>query len=164
MDLHLAHPEASEQPGQKDFDKNGEPDPWFAPCYDVNVLNSPGIWDDLGDYDDDARLDLDDKDGWGPENINLSLPPAGQVYTVGVYYWDEHGLGPSTPTVRIYLDGKATAVATKTGPAMVDKDMWCAAKVSWLPSLVQPCKGADAQGNLLTKKYPLPSQFSLKCK
>lgn len=164
MDLHLAHPDAIDQPGQIDLDKDGVPEPWNASCYDCFVLNTLPQWGDLSDYDDDATLDRDDKDGWGPENINVALPEKGLKYYVGVYYWSANGFGKSTPTVRIYLDGLATAFAVKTGPALAQGELWCAGRVSWGPNGVTPCKNADMQGNLVLKSVPLPSPAGLKCK
>lgn len=164
MDLHLAHPDALDQPGQPDLDKDGSPEPWNATCYDCFVLNTLPQWGDPSDYDDDATLDRDDKDGWGPENINLALPEPGLQYFVGVYYWSANGFGKSTPTVRIYLDGQSSPFLVKTGPLMAQGELWCAGRVSWKPSAVVPCKNADAQGNLLHKTVPLPSPAALKCK
>lgn len=164
MDLHLAHPEAIDQPGQPDLDKDGTPEPWNASCYDCFVLNTLPQWGDLSDYDDDATLDRDDKDGWGPENINVTVPEAGLQYYVGVYYWSANGFGKSTPTVRIYLDGQSTPFMVKTGPLMAQGELWCAGRVSWKPNAVVSCKNADAQGNLLHKAVPLPSPAALKCK
>jgi hypothetical protein len=128
------------------------------------VLNTLPQWGDLSDYDDDATLDRDDKDGWGPENINLFLPEQAVQYFVGVYYWSANGFGKSTPTVRIYLDGQSTPFVVKTGPLMAQGELWCAGRVSWKPSAVVPCKNADTQGNLLHKAVPLPSPAALKCK
>ncbi len=164
MDLHLAHPDAIDQPGQLDLDKDGVPEPWNAACYDCFVLNTLPQWGDSSDYDDDATLDRDDKDGWGPENINLALPEKGLQYYVGVYYWAANGFGKSTPTIRIYLDGLASAFAVKTGPALGQGELWCAGRVSWGPNAVTPCKNADPQGNLVLKSVPLPSPAALKCK
>jgi len=160
MDLHFAHPFALDDPGQKDYDKNGQPDPWYSPCFDCNLFTMQTKWGDPDSYDDDALLERDDRDGWGPENIGLHVPEAGKIYHIGAIYLSAWGFGKSTPTVSIYLDGKLAA--TKVGPVMDEKDAWCVATVSWQPNAIQPCKGADANGVLLTKKYPNP--IGLKCK
>ncbi len=160
MDLHFAHPLALDDPAQKDLDGNGEPDPWYSACYDCNLFNPLTQWGDISSYDDDAILELDDKDGWGPENIGLHVPEAGKVYHIGAAYLSAWTFGKSTPTVRIYLDGKLAA--TKIGPAMDEKDLWCAATVSWSPNAIDKCKGADSAGHLLKKKYPNPT--GIKCK
>ncbi|MSP90745.1 MAG: choice-of-anchor D domain-containing protein [Myxococcales bacterium] len=154
VDLHLAHPNAIKAAGQPDFDKNGEPDPWFAPCDDAYWFNKLPKWGDLSDPEDDPRLDLDDYDGWGPENLNIKAPEPGLAYFVGVYYASDNQYGLSTPRVRVYLDHKSVADLDKTGPAMKTGDLWCVARISWNPNKITPCKGADAKGNLVTPAYP----------
>jgi len=158
LDLHLAHPFAKDEPDQQDLDKNGEPDPWAAKCWDNFLLNKAPKWGDSADKVDDPRLDLDDKDGWGPENINLTKPELGVLYAIGVYQYNENGFGPSTPRIRVYLDGAVSPVVDKLGPTMTTGSMWCVGLVQWpTPKGSQalvPCKGADTQGNLLTKGYP----------
>ncbi len=163
LDLHLASALAEDQAGQKDYDKNGVPDPWFAVCYDCSVFNGYPDWDEFGNYLDNPKLDRDDKDGWGPEIIYVKEPPAGEVYTIGVLYNAAHAFGKSIPTVRVFLDGQLQATVNKVGPEMVEGDLWCAGQVSWQPNNFKPCKGADAQGNLLTHKYPVIIQGSLLC-
>jgi len=156
LDLHLAHPNAVSS-GQKDHDGNGEPDPWFAKCFDCYVLNKTPEWGDFQDLDDNAHLDLDAQDSHGPENTNIHTPEPDFLYYVGVFNWSggQWTLSPTTPRVRIYLN--KVLAADKSGPAMVADDMWCAARVSWSEKVQQvlPCKGADAKGNLLTPKYPV---------
>lgn len=161
LDLHLAHALATSQPGQMDFDKNGEPDPWNATCFDCFPLNpAPKPWGNSSDPADDPSLDLDDEDGWGPENINLTEPEMATPYQIGVYQFNDNGFGPSVPRVRIYLDAQAVPVFDKTGPSLAVADMWCVARVTWggdvKKSQIEPCKGADTLGNLVSKKYPLP--------
>ena len=54
---------------------------------------------------DDPRLDLDDVEGNGPENINILAPRDG-TYRLGVHYWDPDGEGPATVTVKIFCGGE----------------------------------------------------------
>ncbi len=161
MDVHLAHADAPDEPGQPDLDKNGEPDPWYAPCLDCSVWNVVGKWGKGGDFDDDAALDRDDKDGWGPEIIAVHVPQPALAYFVGVYYFSANAFGKSTPTIKVYLDGKLHT--TKIGPVMDMQDMWCAGVATWSPASFKPCKGADSKGDLLSKKYPLQPNKNLKC-
>ena len=50
-----------------------------------------------------ANLDLDDTDGFGPENFTFN-DPANDTYTIKIhYYWDE-GYGPTNAQVRIYIN------------------------------------------------------------
>lgn len=158
MDLHLAHPDAVKVQGQKDGNGDGKPDPWFAPCLDCSLLNPLPLWGDLGDPDDDPSLDLDDRDGWGPENVNMLTPELGKLYYVGVHYINDYGFGKSVPKVRVYVD--KTLALEKAGPEMAQGELWCATRVSYSPNQVQDCEGAP-----LSKGYPFPSNPDLlkKC-
>ncbi len=151
FDLHFAHPNAMTVTKPAKF-TNGPLDPWFTPCWDCYLLNAKPPWGDSS-TDDDPRLDLDDKDGWGPENTNIHVPEPGALYFVGVHDWNDNGFGSSTPRVRIYLDNQPVPVFDKIGPAMVTGDFWCAQRVAWNPNKLEPCAGADASGNLLVHKY-----------
>jgi hypothetical protein len=55
--------------------------------------------------DDDPRLDLDDTEGAGPENLNIKGPLDG-TYRLGVHYWDPQGFGNSTVSVKVYCLGQ----------------------------------------------------------
>lgn len=172
LDLHLARPVgvAAKLP---DLDGNGEPDPWGSQC-DCFAWHKLAKWDDPMNDDDDARLDLDDFDGWGPEIINVRVPIKGQKYQIGVRDWfdkptDKNGVplkdpvtakpypsfGVNVPRVRVYLDASQTPALDTTGPEMIAGDMWCVRVVSWSPNTLVPCTGADSQGVLLTPSYPV---------
>ncbi|MEY3014496.1 MAG: hypothetical protein RIT45_3231 [Pseudomonadota bacterium] len=158
LDLHLAHPLATTLAGQPDLDGNGTPDPWWAKCYDCFWINSNPQWGDASDLDDNPSVDLDDTDGWGPENLSMKWPEEGEKYWVGVYAWYDNGFGPSQPRIRIYLDKKL--VFDKKGPELKTGDMWCVGRVKWdsqstNPAAdIEPCPGADNNGNLVTPNYP----------
>jgi len=77
-------------------------------CYWKNI--SPD-WGAPGNANNPS-LDIDDTDGAGPETINLD-DPEDKTYRVGVDYYDDHGYGPSTATVRIFIDGNLSAEFTK---------------------------------------------------
>jgi murein DD-endopeptidase MepM/ murein hydrolase activator NlpD len=53
-------------------------------------------------------LDYDDVDGFGPETFTVSSRPSGVTYTVSVHYYSDHGHGPTTATVKIYVGGTLT--------------------------------------------------------
>ncbi|HET7433190.1 MAG TPA: peptidoglycan DD-metalloendopeptidase family protein, partial [Thermoanaerobaculia bacterium] len=57
-------------------------------------------------------LDYDDVDGYGPETFTLSSRPAGVTYTISVHYYSDHGYGPTTATVKVYLDDKLETTFT----------------------------------------------------
>ena len=101
---------------------------------DLHVMSFPGKWGDVGDstkkngtdvffenpkpiwtagengtvlpISEEPTLDIDDKDGEGPENINLDKPNPCRWYAIGVHYFDERAFGPSWATVRVYVNGK----------------------------------------------------------
>ena len=75
MDLHLLHPDANR---------------WFnrLDCHWSNCSEANGSrlsWFESG-REDDPRLDIDDVNGFGPENINIDTPAPG-TYRVGVHAW-----------------------------------------------------------------------------
>lgn len=136
VDLHFAHAYAN----QADIDGDGAPDPWFSNPFDAFWYNPHPNWADYGASADDPRLDLDDTDGAGPENMNLDLPD-GTVqqpvaYDVGVHYWHDHGFGVSKATVRIWIDGELIAVL---GPQPLNPfDMWHVARIWWPNKQIDP--------------------------
>ncbi len=75
---------------------------WFQDPEDCFFSNRTPRWDVMASRLDDPSLDIDDRDGLGPENIRVDQPVSapGQVYSVGVHYWA--GTAASTATVRIY--------------------------------------------------------------
>jgi hypothetical protein len=128
---------------QPDLDGDTKPDPWFHPSFDCYWYDANPKWGSLTANDDDASLDLDDTDGWGPENLNLKTPENSTVYTVGVHYWDAHDKGDSTATVNIYILGVLQATATQL---LHECDLWWVKKIDWPPSDPLP----DVVGAVLT--------------
>ncbi len=157
MDVHLASPLAQ----GPDQDCDGSADPWFSQPFDVFWFNPTPKWGSAATEADDARLDLDDTDGAGPENINLDSPEGTATeaiqYPVGVHYWNDHGFGKSYATARIYVLGKL-AVELKD-VALNPVDLWYVGKVNWPneamggtgPVLTQCFQSGDA---CLAKKDP----------
>ncbi len=85
---------------------------------------------------DDPRLDLDDVEGLGPENINILTPRAG-IYRLGVHYYEDDGFGASTVTVRIFCGGELARAfdpialeptGSRGGPAT---EFWEVADIVW---------------------------------
>jgi hypothetical protein len=106
-----------------EYNENGEGPPgtvvWFPPL-DAN----------------DPRLDLDDVDGNGPENINVKLPRDG-THRLGVHYWDAEGFGDATVTIRIFCGGR---LAEEFEPVVMrerdsfggdDTEFWEVADIVW---------------------------------
>ncbi len=151
LDLHFLHEFAA----GPDLDGDGEPDGWFDTPFDCFWFNPNPDWGSLDpNIDDNPRLDRDDTDGAGPENLNLSVPETDRRYRVGVHYWNAHGFGESFATVRIYVYGQL--VWERSDVKLQESDMWCVADILHWPTVeIQECR--DAFGNLkITPNYTNP--------
>jgi hypothetical protein len=144
MDLHFTHPNAT----GPDLDGNGEPDPWFDENWDAFWYNPKPNWATFDpNADDDPSLDRDDTDGAGPENLNLGVPEESGLlelptrYRVGVHYWDAHGFGDATATVRIFTYALEIFSGTLE---LTEKDMWCVGEIVWPTAVVEDCPASTA--------------------
>ena len=113
VDLHLLHP-------------NGQ---WNEAPYDCFWQMIEPDWGEFGDKSDDPSLDIDDTNGWGPENINLNNPEIDTTYSVGVHYFADHGFGASFATVRFYLKGVLVKEYLKQ--RMINQQFWHVFDVTW---------------------------------
>lgn len=112
MDLHLLHPSATA---------------WWTEL-DCNFTNRNPDWDAVGVVRDDPRLDLDDVDGKGPENINIRETPSGSVYRIVAHYYSDHCFGPSQVYVNIYCYDELRG---QFGPVLLHgDDFWKVADVT----------------------------------
>ena len=116
MDLHLLSPRGSST--MNFFDLLG------SDCY---YMNKSPSWGAPG-TDDDPSLDIDDVDGYGPENINISRPETG-TFTVGVHYFCDDNLGQSNATIRIFCNG--VKAFEKTRMLYSSGDFWDVATIRW---------------------------------
>ena len=135
VDLHLLHPDAPNW-----FHNYPEPG---LDCYYANCDTSGGFptvldWDVTNYTPDNPRLDLDDVDGYGPENINIDEPLTNHVYRVGVHYYDDDGFGPSQAYIRIYCGNISVNPIYEVGPRTItaafnssNNDFWKVADVEW---------------------------------
>lgn len=129
VDLHLLHPSSPAW-----FDWNGD-------CYYANCDTSAGFnleWDQPNYNPDNPRLDLDDTQGYGPENINIDEPLTGHTYTIGVHYFNDSGWGPAEVYIKIYCGDINTDPIYEYGPMTIDvgstdelNDFWKVADVEW---------------------------------
>ncbi|MBW2262827.1 MAG: hypothetical protein JRG91_12700 [Deltaproteobacteria bacterium] len=129
VDLHLLHPTSSAW-----FDERGD-------CYYANCNAGSGTvleWDVTPYPPDNPRLDIDDVDGYGPENINVDEPVPGHTYTVGVHYFADDGYGPSQVHVKIYCGTISIDPVATYGPTRLvvssdwdNNDFWKVAEVTW---------------------------------
>lgn len=98
-------------------------DCYFGNCQGGSFLE----WGAPGE-DDNPHLDIDDTDGFGPENINVDRPVPG-VYRVGVHAYR----GAADVTVRIYCGGTTTEPRQTFGPVFItssSSDFWRIADVA----------------------------------
>lgn len=158
LNLHFTHPFASGE----DLDGDGKPDGWFDVPYDCFWFNQKPDWETTNpSANDDPRLDRDDDDGAGPENLNLCRPVNGRVYRVGVHGWDDHGYGPSYPWVRIYLyDQLVFERNLKPLDVLLQTcDLWEVARITWGPTpKVEGVQNPDGSQKI-TPKY-MPKDFA----
>jgi hypothetical protein len=116
LDIHLLSPAATSWFGQAN-----EQD-----CNFVTCLNESPRWGNPDRTDDDPHLDLDAKDGYGPENINIDRPAPG-VYRVGVHAVNGEA---SQVTVRLYCGGSRFEPRATLGPAaLAEGQFWRVADV-----------------------------------
>lgn len=67
------------------------------------------------------RLDVDDTNGFGPENITIGALPGSGTYKIWVYYYSDHSKGGTTVNATIYKDG---APIYSDSRYMTNHDSW----------------------------------------
>lgn len=106
---------------------------------DCDYCNKNPSWGAAGD-DDDPRLDIDDRGGYGPENINI-LHPAADDYTVAVHYFAHNSDGPVQATVKVWLNGEETWNGTRV---LTGTDVWTVGTVRWPAATFAPDASPNA--------------------
>lgn len=76
---------------------------------------------------DDPELSLDNRVGYGPENIRVDDPYLGR-YFVKVHYFEDSGGGTTTATVRWWLDGELEAEVSEN---ITHNRVWDVGFVDW---------------------------------
>ena len=87
-------------------------------------------------------LDLDDTNGYGPENTTITLTPTNGTYAVGVHLFCSHSIGrtitpgdgPTVAAVRVFCDG--ALIATYSGLNLDRTDDWVTVASVDYPSCV----------------------------
>jgi uncharacterized protein YfaP (DUF2135 family) len=102
--------------------------------WDCHYRNVRPVWfaSDASGAGANPRLDIDDTNGLGPENINIDTPEPG-TYRLYVHYFDDYNTGSSMPTrntIRVYLNGVQVAEYRRT--LSTDKAIWAVADILWL--------------------------------
>lgn len=86
--------------------------------------------------EDNPTLDIDDVEGFGPENINIVSPAEGN-YKITVYYFNDQGIGSTDAWVKLYING-INKPEWNFGPFTLNKS-----KQAWDVALIQwPKKGS----------------------
>lgn len=109
---------------------------FFQKPFDCYFDNTNPEWGDTTSLLDNPSIDIDDVDGYGPENVSLQQPLDGHNYHVFVHYYDDHNVGSSTATVRIYLNGQLRfeGIQALAGTG----DGWDVATIGWPAGSVTP--------------------------
>ncbi len=102
---------------------------WEDPLYDCYYSNDEPNWNGAN-----PSLDIDDTNGFGPENINLDDPASNGYYNIGVYAY--RGSVTSRASIRVFFDG---AQVFESLDKLLDEcdvdlgycDMWHAADIDW---------------------------------
>lgn len=128
VDLHLLHPDAPA---------------WFHytdDCFYQNCDSRRAVldWDRPGP-EDDPQLDLDDVEGFGPENINIAEPLPWHPYTVGVHYYYQDTMDEAEAFVKVYCGRDSLTPIFSAGPVTLwaegpdsgENDFWKVAVVTW---------------------------------
>lgn len=110
VDIHLVKPGGS-----------------YGGAGDVYYANTNPDWGELGLPCDDPRLDVDCIYGCTIENIRLATLENGS-YSIIVHYYSDHDLGPTSPTVTVWLRGVSTTYGPRT---LSDDQVWNVATVQW---------------------------------
>lgn len=100
---------------------------------------------DPNDFRDDPFLDVDDVDGFGPENINLETPKPG-TYRVLVHYWSPHD--GQNPDAKIEIFERGNLVATY-GPQYLSQvnDVWEVVDITWPGAVHTPIEQMSRTSN-----------------
>jgi len=106
--------------------------------YDCYYSNKTPDWGDSGALHNPA-LDLDDVDGFGPENVNIPQPRMGSSYRILVHYYADDGMGATDATIRVYLNGTLQYEDVMT-LAATDK-VWDVATIDWPTGTVTAING-----------------------
>ncbi len=148
LDLHLRHPNAGNAWGQN----AGSSDCYFG--------NPNPDWGVLNDVSDNPTLDIDDKNGAGPENINLQSPEIGTTYDIAALYFrsestfgetdrDPRQAHTSYATIRVFVKGDLLAEYVDK-PLTQTRQLWHFARLTWCGDFTV-CPTIDFVDNILSE-------------
>lgn len=125
---------------------------YFDDSYDCYWLNPELEWLPPGPAGN-PRLDRDDRDGGGPENLNMTIPEVGSTYRVGVHYYNDWGYGAAFATVRVYIHGVLRDQFKDV--QITNADLWESHTIEWPSGRVTRVTNPDGTPNI-TPGYPVP--------
>ncbi len=136
VDLHLLR----EVNGGYQF--TSENDCYYGNCKAAGGFGNRPVWDSANDpgQGGNPKLDVDDTQGFGPENSNIDEPLAGK-YKAAVHYFSDHGEGGSAATLRVYVYGNLVAEYTKF---LSSDDCWDVGNIVWTPGGAPDWEEVDA--------------------
>jgi len=73
---------------------------------DCTNCNPTPDWGVIGESMDDPTLTVDDRDGLGPERINIPSEPADGDYRIIAHYFESDGLGDTVVNMNLYIGGE----------------------------------------------------------
>jgi hypothetical protein len=146
---------------------------WYTSEPDCFYGNTMAAWPPNG-QSGNASLDIDDTDGFGPENINILVQPQNGTYNIGVAYYCSHSLqqpgeppiapgdGPTTATVKVYCGGVLSATYNNVNLDKTGRFVHVAT-VTW-----PACTGTSVNSNTWTALvqppvYTVPLHCQLPC-
>ena len=101
-------------------------------------LNKDPDWGLPGVTEDNPSLNGDFLNGYGPEVITLEQPYEQGTYQYKVHYQNDHGLGSSIATVRVWINGEMVWQDSKE---MSNEEIWHCVSIEWPSGQVTPVEG-----------------------
>lgn len=99
---------------------------FFSYAGDCCWCNPNPEWGEEGG-EDDPIFSLDNRIGYGPEEIHIETPVDG-AYNIFVNYFDDHGGGDTTATIRVYIDGQMVAEEHRL---LEQRELWDDGYIYW---------------------------------
>jgi hypothetical protein len=106
------------------------PGSWFESPYDIYFRNPNNGDGGIGLWNPESpSLDIDDRNGGGPENIQMDDPANCEWYAVGVHYYRQI-FGTAYVTVRIFINAQLV-YETINKPMSRGDQFWDVARIHW---------------------------------
>jgi len=122
----------------------------FFGCCDCFYANqSPSNWSDLGFGS--CVYALDNRSGYGPENVNVE-DPDDREYHIRVHYWDDFGADEVKATVQVYLNRDPEPIAIITQD-LTYNDKWKVGYVDFVDGVGAFVTGDDPPATSGTRSY-----------